>query len=57
MRQFLVIVSFIGYCFGEIMCTWDSYVYQKGVVVVVVLLLIIIITTTTTTTTTTTMTN
>jgi len=19
------------YCFGEIMCIWDSYVYQKGV--------------------------
>jgi len=22
---------FVGYCFGEIMCIWDSYVYQKGV--------------------------
>ena len=22
---------FFGYCFGEIMCIWDSYVYQKGV--------------------------
>jgi len=21
---------FVGYCFGEIMCIWDSYVYQKG---------------------------
>jgi len=31
-RQFLVLVLFVGYCFGEIMCIWDSYVYQKGVV-------------------------
>jgi hypothetical protein len=30
-RQFLVFVLFIGYCFGEIMCMWDSYVYQKGI--------------------------
>jgi len=30
-RQFLVLVLFIGYCFGEIMCIWDSHVYQKGV--------------------------
>jgi len=30
-RQFLVFVLFIGYCFGGIMCIWDSYVYQKGV--------------------------
>jgi len=30
-RQFLVLVLFVGYCFGEIMCIWDSYVYQKGV--------------------------
>ena len=30
-RQFLVFVLFIGYCFGEIMCVWDSCVYQKGV--------------------------
>jgi len=21
----------VGYCFGEIMCIWDSYVYQNGV--------------------------
>ena len=27
----LVLVLFVGYCFGEIMCIWDSYVYQKGV--------------------------
>ena len=27
----LVLVSFVGYCFGEIMCIWDSNVYQKGV--------------------------
>jgi len=27
----LAFVLFIGYCFGEIMCIWDSYVYQKGV--------------------------
>jgi hypothetical protein len=30
-RLFLVFVLFVGYCFGEIMCIWDSYVYQKGV--------------------------
>ena len=30
-RQYLVLVLFVGYCFGEIMCIWDSYVYQKGV--------------------------
>jgi len=30
-RQFLVLVLFVGYCFGEIMCIWDSCVYQKGV--------------------------
>jgi hypothetical protein len=30
-RQFLEFVLFIGYCFGEIMCIWDSCVYQKGV--------------------------
>jgi len=30
-RQFLVLVLFVGYCFGEILCIWDSYVYQKGV--------------------------
>jgi hypothetical protein len=30
-RQFLVFVLFVGYCFGEIMCIWDSYVYQEGV--------------------------
>jgi hypothetical protein len=30
-RQFLVFVLFVGYCFGEIMCIRDSYVYQKGV--------------------------
>jgi len=27
----LVLVLFVGYCFGEIVCIWDSYVYQKGV--------------------------
>jgi len=26
-RQFFVLVLFVGYCFGQIMCTWDSYVY------------------------------
>jgi len=30
-RQFLVLVLFDDYCFGEIMCIWDSYVYQKDV--------------------------
>ena len=30
-RQFLVFVLFVGYCFGEILCIRDSYVYQKGV--------------------------
>ena len=30
-RQSLVLVLFVGYCFGEIMCVWNSYVYQKGV--------------------------
>ena len=30
-RQFLILVLFVSYCFGEIMCIWDSYVYQKGV--------------------------
>ena len=30
-RQFLVLLLFVGYCFGKIMCIWDSYVYQKGV--------------------------
>ena len=30
-RQFLVLVLFVGYSFGEIMFIWDSYVYQKGV--------------------------
>ena len=30
-RQFLVLVLFVGYSFGEVMCIWDSYVYQKGV--------------------------
>ena len=29
--QFLVFVLFSGYCFGEIIFIWDSYVYQKGV--------------------------
>ena len=29
--SFLVLVLFVDYCFGEIMCIWDSYVYQKGV--------------------------
>ena len=24
-------VWFVGCCFGEIMCIWDSYVYQNGV--------------------------
>jgi len=27
-RQFLVLVLFVGYCFGEIMRILDSYVYQ-----------------------------
>jgi len=30
-RQFLVLVLFVGYCFGEIMFIWDSCVYEKGV--------------------------
>ena len=30
-RQFLVLVLFVGCCFGEIMCIWDSCVYQKDV--------------------------
>jgi len=30
-RQFLVLVLFVGHCFSEIVCIWDSYVYQKGV--------------------------
>jgi hypothetical protein len=30
-RQFLVFVLFVGYCFGEIMYVRDSCVYQKGV--------------------------
>ena len=29
--SFLVLVLFVDYCFGEIMCIRDSYVYQKGV--------------------------
>jgi len=29
-RQFFVLVLFVGYCFGDIMCISDSYVYQKG---------------------------
>jgi len=29
-RQFLVFVLFVGYCFGKIMCVRDSYVYQIG---------------------------
>ena len=29
-RQYLVLVLFAGYCFGEIVCIWDSCVYQKG---------------------------
>jgi hypothetical protein len=28
----LALVLFVGYCFGEIVCVLDSYVYQKGVV-------------------------
>ena len=28
-RQFLVLVLFVGYCFGEIMYIWDSYVLSK----------------------------
>ena len=28
-RQFLVLALFVGFCFGEIMCIWDSYVYEK----------------------------
>ena len=30
-RQFLVFVLFIGYCFVEIMCIRDSCVYRKGI--------------------------
>ena len=30
-RQFLVLVLFVGYCFGEMVCIWDSYVCQKVV--------------------------
>jgi len=30
-RQFLLLVLFVGSCFGEIVCIRDSYVYQKGV--------------------------
>jgi len=40
-RQFLVFVLFVGYCFGEIMCIWDSYVYQKGGFFLLLLLIII----------------
>jgi hypothetical protein len=31
MRQFLVFVLLVDYCFGEIMCIRDSCVYQEGV--------------------------
>ena len=27
----MVHVLFVGYCIGEIMCIWDSCIYQKGV--------------------------
>ena len=30
-HQFLGFVLFIGCCYGEIMCIWDSYIYQNGV--------------------------
>jgi hypothetical protein len=30
-RQFFVFALFVGYCFRDIMCIWDSCVYQKGV--------------------------
>jgi len=42
-RQFLVFVLFIGYCFGEIVCLWDSYGYQKGVIFLRLIIIIIII--------------
>jgi len=28
-RQFLVLVLYVGYCFGEIMCVRDSYGYHR----------------------------
>jgi len=28
-RQFLVLVLLVGFCFDGIMCVWDSYVYPK----------------------------
>ena len=42
-RQFLVFVLFIVYCFGEIMCIWDSYVYQKGVFCFLLLLILLLL--------------
>jgi hypothetical protein len=50
MCQFLVFVLSVGYCFVEIMCIWDSYVYQKGVLcflfmkfIIIIIIIIIII--------------
>jgi len=40
-RQFFVLVMFVGYCFDEIMCNWDSYVYQKGVLCFYIIIIII----------------
>jgi len=34
-RQFLVFVLFVGYCFDEIMCIRDGYVYQKRIIIIV----------------------
>jgi len=44
-----VLVLFVGYCFGEIVCIWDSYVYQKvffvflfiKVIIIIILLLLL----------------
>ena len=33
-RQFLVIVPFVGYYFGKIVCIGDNYVYQNIVIIV-----------------------
>jgi len=39
----LVFVLFVGYCFGEILCIWNSYVCQKAFFVFVIIIIIIII--------------
>ena len=39
----MVLVLFVGYCFGEIMCTWNIYVCQKGVLCFIIIIIIIII--------------